>query len=129
MMGGLEGARRLMENDTSKAGNLGATLGRFGQYFKQHLGYVQLALVLIVGATWAQVQAPEYIGQAIDCYLFPQQASECWFTTVPPDATIETKIAGLGEIVLALLALYVAGAVLTGLTFYVMSVSGQIVLL
>jgi len=129
MMGGLDGARRLMEGDTSKASNLGSTLARFGSYFKRSWGILLVALALLVGSTWAQVQAPEYIGQAIDCFLFPQNPEDCWYTTVDANTPIEAKYAGLGEIVIILLALYLASSVLTGLTFYSVSVAGQKVLL
>ena len=108
MMGGLDGGRRLMEGETSKAVNTSATLARFGQYFGVYLGGVVAALVLIVFSTWAQVVSPDYIGQAVDCYLFPQVTSNCWFDSTVQTAiqtntiaqiTTDTKLAGLGQLV------------------------------
>lgn len=127
-MMGLEGNRRLMENEATKPANLGVTLGRFGHYFRKFWLGVLFAMILIVAATWTQVVAPDVIGQAIDCYLFPQPTSVCWYTTIDPNATIEAKVAGLGGLVLILLALFLAGSVLNGLAFYAMSRSGQHVL-
>ena len=71
MFGGQEGLRRLMEQETSKPANLGVTLARFGAYFKPYWLLLVLTLVLVVGATWAQVTIPELIGQVVDCYLVP----------------------------------------------------------
>ena len=67
MMGGLEGPRRLMERDVLKPRNVGATLRRFGDYFGAYWVGLALALLLIVAALWAQVTAPELLGQAVDC--------------------------------------------------------------
>ena len=127
MMGGLDGARRLMEQDVSKPKNVSATLARFGSYFRHHWAGFGLALLLIIGTTWTQVTAPDIIGQAVDCYLFPQPAS-CWYATVAPDASIAERGAGLLRIVGVLVALFVAGSVMNGIAFYAMSRAGQLVL-
>ncbi|MBE2272319.1 MAG: ABC transporter ATP-binding protein [Anaerolinea sp.] len=148
-MMGLDGGRRLMENETSKARNVGATLGRFGTYFRRNPFGVIIALVLVVIVTWTQVAAPDYIGQAVDCYLFPRAAqtfggeevagSNCWYdanmqTAINGGAesvsavTPETKLTGLASIVGVLAILFVAGSVLNGLAFYAMSRTGQTVL-
>jgi ATP-binding cassette subfamily B protein len=130
MMGGLDGARRLMENDVSKAHSLGWTLRRFGQYFRHYWVGLVIALVLIVAGTWTQVQAPEYVGQAVDCFLFPQpqDPDACWFSDLPATASTEEKVAGLGSLVLVLVAFYVVGSILQGLAFYSMTFTGQRVL-
>ena len=74
MMGGLGGPRHLMEQETSKPKNIGATLARFGSYFRKYwVGFV-LALAMIGVGTWTQVKTPELIGQAVDCYLLPNPA-------------------------------------------------------
>ena len=122
--GGLDGARRLMEAETSKPKNVGATLRRFGHYFSQHWVGVAFALALVGVSTWTQVRAPEYIGQAVDCYIFPRPDA-CWHTTADPAATMETRLGGLGQIVAVLVGLFVAGSILNGLSFYAMSWSGQ----
>src|SRR5688500_8075100 len=94
MMVGLDGARRMVERETSKPQNLGATLARFGSYFRKYWVGGALALLMTVAAVWTQVEAPELIGQAVDCYLFPR-ADNCWYTTVDPTAPVDVRIAGL----------------------------------
>src|SRR5690606_31118256 len=74
---------------------------------------------------WTQVVSPDIIGQAIDCYLFPTNPANYWYTTVNPEATFDAKLAGLGELVLILTGLFVLGAVLNGLAFFAMSWTGQ----
>ncbi|MEP7293129.1 MAG: ABC transporter ATP-binding protein, partial [Chloroflexota bacterium] len=137
MMGGLDGNRRLMEGETSKAANTSATLVRLGQYFGRYISGVIFALVLIFISTWTQVVSPDYIGQAVDCYLFPQATSNCWFDSTVQAAiqtgTLDTiptdvKLLGLGNIVLILVGFFLLGAVITGLSFFVMSRTGQFVL-
>jgi ATP-binding cassette, subfamily B, multidrug efflux pump len=125
--GGLDGARRLMDRETSKPKNVSATLRRFGFYFRRYWGGVLIALLLVGFATWTQVRAPEIIGQAVDCYLFPR-ADACWYATADPTASAAVRLAGLGRMVLELIGLFVAGSVMNGLAFYSMSWSGQRVL-
>lgn len=127
-MMGMDGGRRLFEQDVIKPKDLSATLGRFGQYFRQYWFGGTIALTLIFIATWTQVISPDYIGQAVDCYLFPRDPASCWYTTVDPNATVEAKLAGLGGLVLILTAFYIAGSILNGLAFYAMSWTGQNVL-
>lgn len=122
--GGLDGARRLMEAETSKPKNVGATLRRFGHYFRTHWIGLVIALVMVVVSTWTQVRVPELIGQAVDCYLFPRPDA-CWFTAADPAATVAVRLDGLGQIVVWLVGLFIAGSVLNGLAFYAMSWSGQ----
>ncbi len=137
MMGGLDGGRRLMEGETTKAANTSATLMRFGKYFGIYLGGVLVALALIVVSTWTQVVSPDYIGQAVDCYFFPQTTSNCWFDSTVQAAiqsntlasvTTDVKLAGLGHLVLILVGLFLVGSVVSGLGFYTMSRTGQLVL-
>jgi ATP-binding cassette, subfamily B, multidrug efflux pump len=125
MMGGLDGARRLMERETLKPKNVSATLARFWQYFRHYWFALLVVAALMIVNVWTQVTAPEITGQAVDCYLFPRPGSVCWFTTVAPDATLETKIAGLLTMVLVLVGLFILGAVLGGLMFYTMTWTGQ----
>ena len=124
MMGGLGGPRGLMEQEALKPKNVGATLARFWHYFRRYWVGVALALLMIVVGTWAQVTAPEYIGQAIDCYLLPNPAT-CWYTTVNPEATTDAKLSGLAGIVGILVALFVVGALLSGAAFFAMNWTGQ----
>jgi ATP-binding cassette subfamily B multidrug efflux pump len=155
MFGGMDGARRMMERDVIKPKRVGATLRRFVGYFRTRNAWIGLLLVAIfvVAATWAQVTAPEIIGQAVDCYLFPRPAvpgetSACWFTQddanaitarITADAAIPqaekqaaintAKIEGLAALVGILLLLFVSGATLNGLAFFTMARTGQYVLL
>lgn len=128
MMGGLDGGRRLFEAETSKPKHIGETLGRFWSYFRRYWIGLAIALTFIVAATWTQVTAPDIIGQAVDCYLFPRADSVCWYTTVEANAALDTKIAGLGGMVLVLVGLFLLGSVLSGLAFYAMAWTGQHVL-
>jgi ATP-binding cassette subfamily B multidrug efflux pump len=145
MFGGQDGLRRLMSQDTLKPTNLGDTLARFGEYFKTYWLVLVLSAVLVIGATWAQVTAPELIGQAVDCYLSQPAAdalgnfpgaenlrsaakNNCWYEPDPTALTGDQRLAGLGGLILRIVGLYVMGAVLTGLTFFSMSWTGQHVL-
>jgi len=152
MMGGMDGARRLMEGETSKPKNLGATLARFGAYFTHHKIGLLLVAVFILMSTWSQVTAPDILGQAIDCYLFTNQfgnntTSSCWstFESAPaidkridadssiaaadkPQAKINAKVQGMLGIVGILLVLFVGSSALSGLAFYTMGRTGQAVL-
>jgi ATP-binding cassette subfamily B multidrug efflux pump len=99
--------RRLLEQDVSKPENLGTTLNRFLQYFKRYWVGALLAVSLIIISTWAQVTAPDLIGQAVDCYIFQPQATagmaeamgmedmipadNCWYTEDDASA-IEARI-------------------------------------
>jgi ATP-binding cassette subfamily B protein len=124
MMGGLGGPRGLMEQETLKPQNTGATLARFGYYFRKYWIGFGLALLMVIAGAWTQVTAPELIGQSVDCYLFPNPGA-CWYATVAQDATAQTRLAGLAGLVGLLVALFVAGALLQGLAFFLMNWSGQ----
>ncbi len=141
-MMGMDGGRRLLEGETQQAQNVSQTLRRFAQYFRKFWLGMAISIVLIVASTWTQVYTPELIGQAVDCYLFPQPAtavggSNCWYDSAMQTAiqgntldqiTTEAKLAGLGTIVLLLVGIFVAGSVVSGLAFYTMNLSGQMVL-
>ena len=145
--GGTEGLRRIMSQDTLKPRRLGDTLGRFGAYFKPYWLILILAGLLVIGATWAQVTAPELLGQAVDCYFTPTAASaignlpgatemaatssslsNCTYADNVTSLTAEEKLAGFGGLILRIIGLYIMTSLLTGLTFYLMSWAGQHVL-
>ncbi|MFQ3536450.1 MAG: ABC transporter ATP-binding protein [Aggregatilineales bacterium] len=147
MMGGLDGARRVMEREVSKPKNLGATLARFGRYFGRYWLILALIAGLIVGSTWTQVVAPELIGQAVDCYLFPRPEAVCTYTQEDAraiearfraDASLSeaeraeairsAKLSGLLGLVGILAALFVGGAVMSGVMFFLMNWTGLHVL-
>ncbi len=126
MMGGLDGPRRMMEQESSKPQNVLVTLRRFWHYFGTYWPGFALALALIVAGTWTQVFTPDLIGQAVDCYLFPQPGTDaCWYATVDPAAGVEVRLAGLAGLVGLLAGLFVVGSVLNGVAFYAMNWSGQ----
>ena len=52
----------------------------------------------------------------------------CWFGAVPAGSPTADYVAGLGRLVLGLVAIYVAGAITGGLMFYMMGWAGQHVL-
>jgi ATP-binding cassette subfamily B multidrug efflux pump len=137
MMGG-PGGRMLFDRDTSKPKNTSETLRRFGHYLLPSWPVLLLAAIFIITSTWAQVKVPELLGQATDCYLTPptvantggvvpavQAQSTCWYEPARDRLTTEERIAGLGGLVLQILALFVISSVLTGLTFYTVGWSGQ----
>ncbi len=172
MFGGQDGLRRIMSQDTLKARSVSGTLSRFTGYFKPYWPMLFLVAVFVVVSTWTGVTAPDVIGQAVDCYLVPEQAgglagfpveegaapsaaqSNCWFRAGhdpkgftqpvilavfktggfplapanPAELTSVARLAGLGRMIAVVIGLYVAGAVLTGLTFYTMTWAGQHVL-
>ncbi len=126
MMGGLDGARRLLERDAIKPKNVAATLARFWGYFRQRWYALLLVVALMVITTWTQVIGPELVGQAVDCYLFPRPGSTCWYdVAATPDAALEAKLAGLLGIVGLLVVLYIVGAAFSGLMFFSMTWAGQ----
>ncbi len=147
MFGGQDGLRRIMSQDTLKPKRLGDTLARFGRYFKAYWPILILVGILIIAATWAQVTAPELIGQAVDCYLTPAAVAafgnfpgapeggvasgavtNCTLIANSELLTQAERLAGLGRVMLIIIGLYIMTSVLTGLTFYMMSYAGQRVL-
>src|SRR5262245_17157856 len=129
MGGGLDGARRIFGGDSSKPKSVGATLLRFWEYFRMFWYGPVIALTLLALGTWTQVTAPDYIGQAVDCYLFQRPGSVCWFdAAATPEMAADARIAGIGSIVVVLLALFVVGSICSGLAFYTMTWTGQHVL-
>lgn len=133
MMGGLDGARRMMERDVLKPKNVSATLARFWSYFAKFLPMVLLTVGLVVFGTWTQVVAPDVIGQAVDCYLTPASLSRAGSTCAvsPADLAKMTdaeKVAGVGTQVLILLALFIGGAVANGAAFFALASTGRRVL-
>ncbi len=124
MMGGPGGPGRLLNQETLKPKNVGATLGRFWHYFRPWWYAVALTGLLIVVATVLQVATAPFIGQAVDCYLLPNAAS-CWYDPGAVAADQAARLAGLGGIVLVMVALFVVGSLLQGLAFFSMNWAGQ----
>jgi ATP-binding cassette subfamily B protein len=139
---------RLLQVESRKADNVSATLGRLFKYFKPYLLALILAMAFLGLGTWAQVTAPELIGQSVDCYISPaildrtegsqmsqmmqqfgiSNASQtnCWYDPdIPATADTSDYLAGLGRLVLVIVGLYVLVAITTGLMFYAMTWAGQ----
>ena len=153
MMGG---SRRLLEAEMLKPRSVGTTLRRLGRYFRPYWLVLCLVLVMLVINAWAQVVTPQLFGQSVDCFLSPavtgtmaqssaagtqqpgtaqigaQQStaakSNCWYATLPANATTNELLQGLLRLVLTLVGLYAAGAIMGGLMFFYMSWAGQHVL-
>lgn len=127
----MDGGRRVLDQETAKPQKLGATLLRFWQYFRHYwLGLIAV-LVFVGTAAWGSIMLPELIGEAVDCYIFPQDPAACQFTTVQaawlvnaPESFGE-RLAGIGTLTLALLGVIVLNAVMTGLAFHTMRWCGQ----
>ncbi|MGN6814257.1 MAG: ABC transporter ATP-binding protein [Thermomicrobiales bacterium] len=130
--------------ETSKPQAVSKTLARFWQFFKAYRLVLLLVAALVVFSTYLQVTIPDLIGQAVDCYLTPATeaalarngapavasgaATNCWYTTLSPQATTADYLTGLGKLLLLITGMYVVSSVLTGLQFYLMTYAGQSVL-
>jgi ATP-binding cassette subfamily B protein len=149
MMGGPRG---LLEQEARKPQRTAATLARLAGYFRRYSLALLITAVLIVVSTWAQVRAPELIGQAVDCYIVPAvmsnfqgasspfpgapsagsmgdiAQSHCWYARVEPTATTAELVSGLGRLTLVIVGLFILVSLTSGLQFFSMSWAGQQVL-
>lgn len=149
MMGG---PHRALEQEARKPQRTAATLARLAGYFRRYSPALLVTAVLVVLSTWAQVRAPELIGQAVDCYIVPAVMSNfqssstpfpgaptdgtmgniaqthCWYATVSPTATTAELVSGLGRLTLVIVGLFVLVSLASGLQFFSMSWAGQQVL-
>ncbi|MCU0514841.1 MAG: ABC transporter ATP-binding protein/permease [Anaerolineae bacterium] len=133
----IDGARRIFDRETLKPKNTLATLRRFGSYFAQHPLALALVSIFIIGAAWTSVIAPDLVGQAVDCYIAPSplRPDACWYTTVDPAwfganageaAVVATRLAGVTQVVVLLVLVYLFNAVCSGLAFYAMRYAGSL---
>jgi len=140
------------EAEVSKPKEVGATLRRFATYFRPYWPQYLGVLLLMVVSTWTQVMGPRLLGQAVDCFFTPAAASSafsqvpaplrqtlasaaqplaagasstCWYDPPQPGWTADDYLAGLGQLTLALIAIFVLGSVTTGGMFFLMTWSGQ----
>ncbi len=138
---------RALQVEAQHATDVKATLARLFRYFKPYLLVLLIAMILLALGTWAQVTAPELIGQSVDCYISPAlmtqgegsamvdllakmgiespSQSNCWYDPLPTDATTQDYLQGLAKLVLVVVGLYVLVALTTGLMFYAMTWAGQ----
>jgi len=177
MFGNQEQMRRMMSGDVMKPKSVGATLGRLAGYFARYWPVLILVAIFLTLNTWAQVTAPDLIGQAVDCYLNPPGASaglalpsapggsvaseaiqsNCWLAAdttvagtddvlhnalrsaihtgqeVPTLAQLSEldtvgRVEGLFRVIMAVVGLYVSGALIIGGAFFAMTWAGQNVL-
>jgi ATP-binding cassette subfamily B protein len=142
---------RIFGQESAKAENTGATLKRFIKYFKPYWPRYVLVLVMMLVGTWAQVTAPELMGQAVDCFLNPASSnalntegnsefsqafaggetsaeSACTFVQIDGTWTQSDYVDGLFDLVVRLAGIFALGSISTGMMFYHMVWSGQMVL-
>ncbi len=142
----MHGRDMALRGEARKATAASATLARFWFYFKRYWIVLLTVAVLVVTSTYMQVLTPSLTGEVVDCYLTPAteklfgatnagglsgvpiQATNCWYTHLSPQATMQDYITGLGGLILLIVGLYVGSSLLTGLQFYLMNYSGQKVL-
>ena len=147
MFGGPHGISRVMGGESLKPQKVGVTLRRFAVYFRPYWYLLAIAAVMLVGATWAQVESPKLIGQLVDCYLTPSAVTaignsqfaelggvasgavnNCTMESDPAVLSTAERLAGLGRVALIIVGLSLMTAILTGFTVYLMNWSGQHVL-
>lgn len=144
--GGRGGPMFALQSETSKPRNISATLARLASYFKPYWFLLLLVAVMVIINAWTQVISPDLTGQLIDCFITPATASQfqqspalpgvgtavratnCWYTTVAPNRTIDETMAGIAGLIGLMVGLYVLGAVVGGLQFFLMTWTGQHVL-
>ena len=143
--------QRIFGQETKKATDVASTLKRFIAYFKPYWKRYLLVLIMMLISTWSQVTAPKLMGQAVDCFLNPASAnalssdafagiaetfsgdsssaeSACTYTNIDNTWTQSDYIDGLLGLVLQIALLFTVGAIATGMMFYHMVWSGQMVL-
>ncbi len=137
----MRGSHHMLEAETRKPKSTWTTIRRLWTWFR---GYrILLALVVLFAgfAAWTNVKTPDLVGQSVDCYVTPYlqrdlggmqsmtQAGEdnCWYTDDTNLNRSET-LSGFGGIILLLVALFIGGALATGLQFYTIRRAGLNVL-
>lgn len=106
----MHGMRRVAETEEEHAQNTGKVVWRLVRYLSPYKKYVAIALVFTLVNAAAQGLGPMLVGRAID------------------GAISQGDKAGLLEIVIALLGVYLAGMLAMRFQMYAMSVAGQKVL-
>ncbi len=134
--------RHIFETEARKARSVRPTLSRLWKEFRGRRFVLVIVLGLAIFSAWSQVITPDLIGQTVDCYLTPYgqqqlggpqnmaQAAEqnCWFDRQTGPLSRDDAVAGIRHIVLLLVALFLGGAVTTGLQFYLTRWAGLRVL-
>lgn len=136
-----------LQSETRKPRNVAATLGRLASYFKPYAFFMLLVAGMVIINAWTLVISPDLTGQLIDCFITPATASQfqaapvlpgvgaapmrptnCWYTTVSPNRTTAETLGGIAGLIGLMIGLYVLGAIVGGLQFYLMTWTGQHVL-
>lgn len=125
----MDGGRRLLETDVVKPKRIGATLARFGQYFKPYWFILIIVVALSLANVWLQVEIPKLSEQAVNCFILPTTPEACTYTSIAGGLTNEERISGLGTLALLMLGAFALTSILTGLAFWSMREAGQRVLL
>src|SRR5690242_12805556 len=94
----------LFQQEARKPRDVGETLGRFWEYFRHYTPLLIAVALLVIASTFVQVQIPNLMGQAVDCFLAPvaapgvadTSAANCWYSTLSPAASQADHLAGLG---------------------------------
>ncbi len=136
---------RILGAETHKAKSTRGTLLRLWQWFKGYRIHLLIVLGLAMFGAWAQVKAPDLIGQTVDCYLVPytqqqinsgqmQQMAKsgennCWYANNTENLSRAATLKGVRTIVLLLVGLFVSSSVVSGLQFYITRLAGLNVLL
>ncbi|NDJ75942.1 MAG: ABC transporter ATP-binding protein [Chloroflexi bacterium] len=134
----LDRGRRILEIEVSKPKSIPTTLRRIWYYFKGRRIFIWFMLLLAIFSAWAQVTAPDLIGQTVDCYLTPyaqgqiagqdgsaQPASDnCWYTDDNENLSRSETVRGVRGIILLLILIFVGSSLATGLQFYSMRWAG-----
>ena len=84
MMGG---PMRMLQEETRKARSVRTTLGRLGRYFRPYWIVLLSTLLLMLINVFVQVKTPQYIGEAVDCYLSPLVSAQMQLKEQPAQAT------------------------------------------
>ncbi len=145
--GGRGGPMFALQSETRKPKNVVVTLRRLASYFRPYAFFLVLVAAMVVINAWTQVISPDLTGQLVDCFIIPATASEfqstpalpgvgassvrpinCWYTTVSPNRTLEETMAGIAGLIGLMIGLYLLGAIVGGLQFYLMTWTGQHVL-
>ncbi len=145
--GGRGGPMFALETEARKPKNVSATLARLAAYFKPYSFFLILVAVMVIINAWTQVISPDLTGQLVDCFITPATANQfqsspalpavgatatratnCWYTTVTPNRTIDETMAGVAGLIGLMVGLYILGAIVGGLQFFLMSWAGQHVL-
>ena len=141
----------ILKTEADKAGSTWPTLKRLGKRFKPYTLIMIVVLFLIVLNAYLQVLVPDMTGQVVDCYISPYMAGQttgltdagdlmamagdtafdqtaaadnCWYTTPNATATAEETISGMGKLIATIALIYIASALVTGGSFYLMRWAG-----